>query len=171
MRWRESLVLYKSFSTLWAITLRKSYSWMREEHCQSTFSCDRYIKTTLFSLLILSQSFLSSCFFVEGPSGEGGGIVATPIHRKKRFPSFPSLAGMSITKLPLGRNNAFVQGGFSRFYNTLFNTASSAASQIPLWRRKGMGSNPGQLRLRHWLSDALITGIELIHHLAWSHSF
>ncbi len=27
------------------------------------------------------------------------------IHRKKRFTSFPSPAGMSLTKLPLGRNN------------------------------------------------------------------
>jgi hypothetical protein len=27
------------------------------------------------------------------------------VHRKKRFTSFPSPAGMSLTKLPLGRNN------------------------------------------------------------------
>ncbi len=27
------------------------------------------------------------------------------LHRKKRFTSFPSPAGMSLTKLPLGRNN------------------------------------------------------------------
>ncbi len=26
-----------------------------------------------------------------------------------------------------------------------------------------MGSNPGQLRLRHWLSDALTTRLHLIH--------
>jgi hypothetical protein len=28
------------------------------------------------------------------------------LHRKKRFTSFPSPAGMSLTKLPLGRNNS-----------------------------------------------------------------
>ncbi len=36
---RESLVLYKYFSTLWAITLRKRHWWMRVENCRSTFSC------------------------------------------------------------------------------------------------------------------------------------
>jgi hypothetical protein len=34
------------------------------------------------------------------------------IHRKKRFTSFPSPAGMSLTKLPLGRNNSVMTSLF-----------------------------------------------------------
>jgi hypothetical protein len=34
------------------------------------------------------------------------------IHRKKRFSNFPSPAGMSLTKLPLGRNNSIMTSLF-----------------------------------------------------------
>ncbi len=38
--------------------------------------------------------------------------VSSTIHRKKRFTSFPSPAGMSLTKLPLGRNNSLMTSLF-----------------------------------------------------------
>jgi hypothetical protein len=41
-----------------------------------------------------------------------GRLAISFLHRKKRFTSFPSPAGMSLTKLPLGRNNSVMPSLF-----------------------------------------------------------
>ncbi len=57
----------------------------------------------------------------------------------------------------LSRMTFFVRGDFFIFFPMLiFNTALPAATQIPLCfvgARRCLGSNPGQLRIRHLLSD------------------
>ncbi len=44
-------------------------------------------------------------FYLPAEKIYGKSTPSTMLHRKKRFTSFPCPAGMSLTKLPLGRNN------------------------------------------------------------------
>ncbi len=55
-----------------------------------------------------------------------------------------------------------IKEDFFVFLCSVFNTVLSAAPQTPLCRRM-LGSNPGQMRLRHRLSDSLTTRLDLIH--------
>jgi hypothetical protein len=78
-------------------------------------------------------------------------------YRTKINPSSSTFTG--IPPLLHAENGDFLDFFFSC---SIFNTASSATPQTPLCR-KMLGSNTGQLRLRHWLSDALTTRLDIIH--------
>jgi hypothetical protein len=79
----------------------------------------------IFTLCLIASCVLLCCFIL-GPEGilskkydyyleDNSKIYAYKLkvlHRKKRFTSFPSPAGMSLTKLPLGRNNSVMTSLF-----------------------------------------------------------
>ncbi len=57
------------------------------------------------------EGLTQECSVLE-PTGERTPWKCTVLHRNKRFTSFPSPAGMSLTKLPLGRNNSVMTSLF-----------------------------------------------------------
>jgi hypothetical protein len=72
--------------------------------------------TSVFFYFPQIFSFLFSSFFVMkknmGITKLKYGKRWVNLHRKKRFTSFPSPAGMSLTKLPLGRINSVMMSLF-----------------------------------------------------------
>jgi hypothetical protein len=87
--------------------------------------------------------------FTTSPAGMGGLTIPAPPHRRQSIfflesPHFPVL----LIREPIKN----FQWWHIFYVCILFNTASSVAPQIQM-----LGSNPGQLWLRHWLSRGSIS--------------
>ncbi len=100
----------------------------------------------------------------------GGGAIINLYIAKLRMKCPTRSASTVVTYLTcilvlfyLNMSNVTKQTVHYIFLCTVFNTALSAALQIPL-RRGMLGSDPGLLRLRHWQSDAQTTRLDLIHY-------
>jgi hypothetical protein len=75
------------------------------------------------------------------------------LHRKKRFTSFPSPAGMSLTKLPLGRNNSVMTSLFppweSLVVTSRLGTGNSRTFFYGVWTHGSMEAKVSHQN--HWL--------------------
>jgi hypothetical protein len=106
------------------------------------------------------------CWLETLPLGRGSWVrvagwapCPTAAHAWEGTPRKPRTRSGSEIKYTIKRlkRGIIVVFSFYERYSTLFHLP-----QIPLSRRM-LGSNPGQLRLRDWLSDALTTRLDLIH--------
>ncbi len=86
---------------------------------RSTDSIVQAFKKKCLTGYIIPLSRPQLLLLLEGPESDikckhsaGQQRNMPPLHRKKRFTSFPSPAGMSLTKLPLGRNNSVMTSLF-----------------------------------------------------------
>jgi hypothetical protein len=96
-RQRESLVLYTSFHTLWLYRFQ-----IMAQRLPIPLRSHRLSKS--------SRSRRKTKNNVSEESNKH--ILDFYVYRKKRFTSFLSPAGMSLTKLPLGRNNSVMTSLF-----------------------------------------------------------
>jgi hypothetical protein len=90
------------------------------------------------------------------------------MHRKKRFTSFPSPAGMSLTKLPLGRNNSVMTSLFppreSLVVTSRLGTGNSRTFFFTVWSFKKVSKGLAYYYCLRCFPDALMMLIFNAHH-------